>query len=290
MSQGFTGTDKNSLLNHLVNGRLTLTSGSPVTTSDVSGSTIYFTPYKGNRIFLYNTTTSKWELFNFSEISATIPLTTNTNYDVFIYNNSGTLTLELVAWTDNTTRATPLTTQDYVYVKSGDANKRYLGTIRTGATAGQAEDKAGKRFVWNYYNRVKKSNFTHDSSVTSWTSISTSYEQMNGGNLNWKHEFVVGIDENTVYAFAGVHCRGTIVILTIALDTTTTFTQNAPVNSFDGTANMMLFASYFGNLGIGYHYLQVLDRIYSSGTAIFYNENSSSPFDEYSAFKSIFKC
>lgn len=34
-------------------GRLTLTSGTPVTTSDVTAATtIYFTPYKGNRIAL----------------------------------------------------------------------------------------------------------------------------------------------------------------------------------------------------------------------------------------------
>lgn len=37
------------------NGRLTLTTGTPITTSDVTASTsVYFTPYKGNRIALFN--------------------------------------------------------------------------------------------------------------------------------------------------------------------------------------------------------------------------------------------
>ena len=39
------------------NGRLTLTSGTPVTTNDVTAATtIYYTPYKGNAIQLYNGT------------------------------------------------------------------------------------------------------------------------------------------------------------------------------------------------------------------------------------------
>ena len=119
MSQGFTGSDKNTLLNHICNGRLTLTSVTPITTSDVTAATtIYFTPYKGNRIFLYNTTSTKWELFEFSEISIAVPATTGTNYDVWGYNSSGSATLEVLAWTNDTTRATAIALQNGVYVKS----------------------------------------------------------------------------------------------------------------------------------------------------------------------------
>ncbi len=39
----------------LCEGRLTLTSGSPVVSGDQTAkTTVYFTPYKGNRISLYN--------------------------------------------------------------------------------------------------------------------------------------------------------------------------------------------------------------------------------------------
>lgn len=102
------------------NGRLTLTSGTPVTTSDVSNATaIYFTPFHGNKISLYNG--SVWQLLSFSEISLALgTISSGTNYDVFAYNNSGTVALDsIVAWTNDTTRATALALQDGIYVKSG---------------------------------------------------------------------------------------------------------------------------------------------------------------------------
>lgn len=81
----------------LCTGRLTLTSGVPVTTSDVTGSTLYFTPYNGNLISLYASTF--WKSFPLTQLSLNIvALTSNTLYDVFVYDNAGTLTLEAVAW------------------------------------------------------------------------------------------------------------------------------------------------------------------------------------------------
>ena len=139
--------DVGTVLGMTCNGRLTLTSGTPVTTSDVTAATtLYFTPYKGDQVALY--TDSTWTLYTLTERSIAIPATTDTNYDVFLYDNSGTLTLELVAWSDGTTRATALATQNGVYVKSGSADRRYLGTIRTTGVSGQCEDSETKRFVW----------------------------------------------------------------------------------------------------------------------------------------------
>lgn len=99
---------------HVVEGRLTLTTATPITTADVTAATtLYFTPYKGNRIALYNG--ARWKTRTFTERSIAIPSTTNTLYDVFIYDDAGTLTLELVAWNSPTngaitgaTNATPI--------------------------------------------------------------------------------------------------------------------------------------------------------------------------------------
>jgi len=140
------------LLNTVCQGRLTVESGVAVSTSDQTGkSNLYFTPYRGNKVALYDG--SRWKLYAFSEVSLSLTsLTSGKNYDVFLYDNSGTLTLELsAAWTNNTTRADALSTQDGVTVKSGAATRRWLGTIRTtGATT--TEDSATKRFVANAYN------------------------------------------------------------------------------------------------------------------------------------------
>ncbi|MFA5458174.1 MAG: LamG domain-containing protein, partial [Synergistaceae bacterium] len=93
-------------------GRLTLTTGVPVTTSDVTAATtLYFTPYNGNLVGLYSG--ASWSVSAFSELSLSLSgYTANKNYDIWIYDNAGTLTLDSTIWTDDTTRATALTTQD----------------------------------------------------------------------------------------------------------------------------------------------------------------------------------
>jgi hypothetical protein len=137
----------------LADGRLTLSSNTPVVEPNASSATtLYYTPYLGNRITLYNGTV--WAIYTFTERSIAVPATSNTNYDVFIYDNSGTLTLDLTAWTNDTTRATALTTQDGVLVKTGATTRRYIGTVRTDPTSGRISDTPDQRHVWNMYNRV----------------------------------------------------------------------------------------------------------------------------------------
>lgn len=155
-------------------GRLTLSSTLPVTTSDVTGATtLYLLPYRGELVALYDGT-SEWAYFNLpaAGVSVSIPATTDTNYDVYLYDNSGTLALELVAWTNDTTRATALATQDGVRVKSGDATRLYVGFIRTTGVSGECEDSRAARFVANYYNRMARAllnQFTGSHSLSSTT-------------------------------------------------------------------------------------------------------------------------
>ena len=142
-----------SIVPILADGRLTLSSNTPVVQPNASSATtLYYTPYLGNRITLYSG--SLWEIVTFSQLSIAVPSTSNTNYDVYVYNNSGTATLELTAWTNDTTRATALTTQDGVLVKTGATTRRYIGTVRTNPTSGQMSDEPSQRHVWNMYNRV----------------------------------------------------------------------------------------------------------------------------------------
>src|SRR5690606_6570024 len=121
-------------------GRLTLTSNTPVTISDVTGATsVYYTPYIGRVESVYNGTI--WQLLPFTQLTISLPSTTNTNYDVFVYGNNGVLTADSpVAWTNDTTRATALAYQDGVLVKSGDATRKFLGSFRTGSVSGQVAD------------------------------------------------------------------------------------------------------------------------------------------------------
>jgi hypothetical protein len=149
-------------------GRLSLTSATPVTTTDVTAATVlYYTPYKHNWITLWNN--YRWMPYIFAEIPIALDgLAANTNFDVFAYDYNGVVVLETVAWANATTRATALVLQDGVYVKTGALTHKYLGTFRTTATAGQCEDSDAKRYVANYYNRVPRILHIQDN-TSSWT-------------------------------------------------------------------------------------------------------------------------
>lgn len=188
-----------SSMSHVCQGRLTLTSGTPVTTSDVTAAeTIYFTPFRGNSVALYNG--ANWVVRPFTELSADIPDATQMN-DVFVYDNAGTLTLDVVAWTNDTTRATALTTQDGVYVKTGATGRRYLGSFySTTAGNGQVQDAIAARYLWNYYHRVRR-NMRAVDATASWTYNSAVVRQANANTAN-QLNFVIGVAEDSISAEA----------------------------------------------------------------------------------------
>jgi hypothetical protein len=134
--------------------RLTLSTNDPVPDADVTAATtVYLTPYKGNGISLYDGS-SEWSVFTSAQVSIAVPATTDTMYDVFAYDVSGTLTLEAVAWTNDTTRATAIVKQDGVWVKSGTPARRLVGCFRTTGTSGQCESSLKTRFIANVDNLV----------------------------------------------------------------------------------------------------------------------------------------
>lgn len=172
-------------------GRLTLESGVPISTADQAAKTnVYYTPFTHNLVGLYDGTS--WKLYTFTEKTLALgTITADKNYDVFLYDNAGTLTLELsAAWTNDTTRADALTTQDGVYVKSGATTRRYLGTIRTTATT-TTEDSARRRFVWNANNRVLRKLRVSDATV-SWTYATVTWRQARATVTN-QAEVVIGL-------------------------------------------------------------------------------------------------
>lgn len=163
-------------------GRLTLSTGVAVTVTDVTAAeTLYYTPYVSDKIVVFDGT--NWKQYTFTERSIDIPDATGV-YDVFIYDNAGTLTLELTAWTNDTTRATALTTQNGVLVKTGALTRRYLGTAYfTTAGNGQCEDSLANRYLWNYYNRRARPLRRLEATAT-WTYTTATWRQANAAAAN----------------------------------------------------------------------------------------------------------
>lgn len=134
-----------------------------------TNNTIFLHPYKGKLISLYDTSGLSWKCFHLnSPINiTTVGSTAFLPYDVFIFDSTGTLTLEAVPWTDAANRATPLVDKDGVKVKSGELNKRYVGTYFTSdgnntevsplidqSYTGSFNDQIGYCGITNYYNSI----------------------------------------------------------------------------------------------------------------------------------------
>lgn len=275
------GTDRLlGLLPGVCDGRLTLTSGVPVTVDGVSGaSTVYFTPYVGDKVSLYDGT--RWRLYSFSELSFTLSgLTSGLPYDLFLYDNAGTLTLEATAWTSGTLRATALVRQNGVLCKTGALTRRYLGTFYTSGTT-TTEDTSSQRFLWNMYHRKQRSMQVVEATV-SWTYTTATIRQANGSTAN-QLAFVRGLDEDAVTAVVSARFSNTNAgiptMVGVGLDTTTAFTgmwpreQSSPTGGLT-TVHTAAFSQV--SLGIGYHFLSWNEFSGATGTTTWYGTGVSS--------------
>jgi pectate lyase-like protein len=273
------GTILNKTVAGICQGRLTLTSGTPVTTADVTGATsVYFTPYTGNGIGLYDGS-SLWTLLTFTEATLALgTLTSGLPYDVFAYNNSGTIALEALAWSSGTTRATALTLQDGILVKTGATTRRYLGTFYTTSTT-QTEDSFAKRFLWNYYNRVARPMRVVDATNT-WQWTTNSYQQANAAATN-QLDFVVGVAEveveATVIGFAANATVPQRVEVSIGVDSASTAASGV-IGQFASLAiagePQIVTASLKAYSAIGRHFWAWLERdSTATGTTTWLGDN-----------------
>ena len=162
-------------------GRLSLVSGSPLPGS-ATGGTLYFTPFNGSRAALYAPGYG-WRVFAFSELSLSLAgRPADKNFDVFLAHTGGALALELVQWSNDSTRAVDLAWLDGALVKNTDAARRYLGTLRTSA-AGECADEPARRYLYNHHNRLPCRLFKGD--ATSHTYASTTRRYWNNDSSLW---------------------------------------------------------------------------------------------------------
>lgn len=202
----------------LCNGRLTLTTGVPVTATDVSNSAwLYFTPFKGNRIGLYANgpdLIDNWHVLSFTEIAYPLVLMPDGNYDIFAYADTAlwTVALEHVGWLNDNTRATALAMQDGVLVKSTDHSRRYLGTIRIASTF--AFDTVTRRWVSNYHNRARRTLRVAESTA-SWTGQTGTPEYVRASSAN-QVSLVSGIGDAEVVLNAVLTASNTSPQVTLA--------------------------------------------------------------------------
>ena len=220
-------------------GRLTLASATPVmAASQAAQTTVYYTPYGGNMVPIYDGTNMTPTVF--AEISQ---LTTDTTkspaavaaskvYDIFVWSDSGTVRATRgPAWTNDTTRGYTLTMVSGILlntssITNGPAASRgtWVGTIRSNASSsidyifGAAASGGTAAFfgVWNAYNRVTVGTTVTDSGTTyTYTSATVRQARASAGN---QVTFVLGAQEDTVQ-FAYASRSATVAVSQAATNT-----------------------------------------------------------------------
>jgi hypothetical protein len=281
-------------------GRLTLTSGTPVTTGDVTGATtVYYTPHQGNIVSLYDGDT--WIPYIFSELSQATSDTSkspaavanNSNYDIFVWNDSGTLRATRgPLWTSDTARGTGAGTTELelfegryvnkVDISNGPVARKglYVGTIRSDGSA-QINDSLAKRHVWNNYNRVSRPMRNATETADSWTYSTATIRQANANSAN-QLDCVIGVNEETVDVRVASSSSDSSANqehqALIGLDSTSAMATGC-IKSFGRSqvSGQIVghFAFWNGLPGIGRHTITWLEYANTSGTGTWYGDAGS---------------
>lgn len=251
-------------------GRLTLTSNDPVDTNK-TGGTVYYTPFVGDKILLYDG--SGWNLRTFAQLSIATAWTSGYNYDIFCYDNAGSPALESLVWTGNTTRGTALAYQDGVLVKSGTPTRRYLGTVRASA-ASTIANTLTQRYVWNMYHRLPKllevqhsTSHTYSGAIRLWNNSTTN------NRLYW----VLGLDLAFSLNFNAIikaGASGSYAICNLKYDGQTGIGNGADqIQSYIGYY-FQVGTVYPIELAAGYHYASAYEWG-NNASSTFYGMNMS---------------
>lgn len=242
-------------------GRLTLTSGNPITTNDnTAKTTIYYTPLVHNIINLWDG--NIWKTVVFAEVTQALgTLTSAKPYDVFGYLSSGALATETLVWTNDTTRATAVTLQDGRYCKSGDKTRLYLGSFYTTATT-TTEDSDAKRYLYNCYNRAARKGVKTES--TGHTYTTASYREWNNATAA-RVNFLDGLGAQAVLIVGNARFDGTAVAelgyISFALNSTTAVLAGTQANYLAGTGlnAMIVYGAAAGYSLAGLNYATILE-------------------------------
>lgn len=261
-------------------GRLTLTSGTPVmTTSVAAASTVYYTQYAGDQVPIYNGSSMVSTTITGGEISLVTTDATKSPaavaagsvYDVFVWNDSGTIRLSRgPAWTSQTARSagTALTVVNGILLNSvsitnGPAAQRgtYVGSICGNGSslidyvfpAVSATGTQGIFFLWNAYNRVDVTGMV-GMTTANWTyNVANTWRAPNG-SATFAAYVLRGLEEEPVYAIhAGQATAGAATDAAIGIGIDSTSIVSGRPTRTSATIPTSLTAFYDGYPGLGLH-------------------------------------
>jgi hypothetical protein len=246
-------------------------------------TTVYLAPITSDQIAIYNG--SSWVVRSASGVSYVLAgRTTDLPFDIFAFWTGAVVSLEVLNWTSGTARATAIARQNGVWTKSGDATRRYLGTVRprsatTFAIRRTPNWSTGTAAIdiWNVDNR-KQTNAVIQSPGSDWTYSTATYRQANA---------TAAAQIDTIAGLAG-DCASLVLLATvsstgvgagdkagIAISGPLTSSQTylrvfATVNATVGTVQLTAFSHDQVPLGIGA--FKWLEKGTGSGTNTWYGD------------------
>jgi hypothetical protein len=288
----------------LPQGRLTLTTAVPVLTSPVAAATvIYYTPYVGNLVPIYDgaalVNTEFAELSNDLTASSTgkagpAAATTNSNYDLFVWNDAGTIRLTRgPLWSSSTARGTGAGTTELERVKGVLLNKQditngpaaqrgtYVGTVRTNGSSQVDFNLGGAATaanigLWNAYNRVLGAASVQET-TDSWAYTSTTYRQLNN-SANNQISVISGLSEDeisvAVNAFVTNTTGGVVTATGVGINSTTV--NSAQLFGGPAISNTVIAlspSSYRGSAALGWGVYAALESSQATGTTTWWGDS-----------------
>ena len=251
--------------------RLTLTTGVPVTTADVTAaSTVYLTRYQGAHVALWDGLAWAYHEVPSADVALALSGLTDGNlYDVFLHDSTGTLTLSLsAAWAAAMTRTDALAVRDGVRVLAADHTRRLVGTIRATGLDTTAHALLG-RYVRNEAHPVRTVGRFIESAA-SWGYASGL--RMANGNAAALVQFLSGPGA-MVHASYTCSAKGNPRKIMLGIDSSVADVPRAGSYSDVSGTVKHLAAAHFHDLSEGYHFVTALEQGFGS-SATFYGQDS----------------
>lgn len=289
--------NKLTVIPSLMNIRLSLNPTLPVVTDNITiSNTLYMHAYKGNAVFLYNTTRNIWEQRAIPNVFSKSlgNLAANTNYDIFLsYSTIIGFDITFVSWGGNTPPTNTVRLVDGVLVNASDYSQRLIGCLRT-TNAGQVELNFGrtsavggsypKIHLWNLYNQEPTSFSILETGTVAginyWDStIGPGTAGGDNANTNGPWEMFGGpgnkvgfiIREPAVVSLQSIHYTGNDICfyygysLNRETPTTEEMLTNTPGQPiYESCRNGDLSQAFNATIVPGYHYIQIVSMTYNN--------------------------
>lgn len=296
-------------------GRLTPTTATPIISTGVTaGTAVYYTPYIGNLIPIYDGT--QFNATEFAELTLTLSAShlASQIYDVWVWEEvdvvtigtgpawtvatagscargTGAGTTELVRTNGLWTNANSLTTRNGATTYTVDATKAtYVGSIFMDGTNGQisclpAWGQSRKWAIWNAYNRALIALQCGDSTA-SWTYATATFRSSNG-DANNKLTIFSGLAEDVVdLSFIqrlSPTCNTTTSLLENGIGYNSTTVNSGKVGMVGLTNNGTTTDTHHGEAvaiyqampALGINTINAIERATTTGTTNTYNGGNS---------------